>query len=339
LDLPISEASMANDHYVAKTYLKHFAGPTGMLRAYRKSDGLSFPCKPKDICREPNGDIIPDFLSEPEYLGEFRGEFEPLWNRSVAALETRSGDMRDKLHMAGYWANLLVCTPAWRRVAIEASNRGLAHIVSAYHELSTKIGKADPKWKEAIEAEERGEIKIETEADYVRAQAAQSILRYTWGLYNAQWDVFQNDTGTPFVTSDNPASIGDQGDDNWMLGLPYIRLLPVTPRFCIMCDLTTVPKHVLEAKPDFSKVPIAGVRGDAIRLQTVERVNASIVKCAEDLVITGVESDYVRDLTSTYSRFRVETESARFREPKGFLIANRTRVIERKPCHRHVGSR
>src|ERR1700733_3734903 len=261
---------MADDHYVAQTYLKHFAGPTGMLRAYRKSDGVSFPCKPKDICREPNGDIIPDFLSEPEYLGEFRGAFEPLWNQSVAALEAHSGDMRDKLHIAGYWANLLVCTPTWRRVAIEISNRRLAHTVRAYNELSAKIGKADPSWKKAIEAEERGDIKIETEADYVREQAAQSIMRYTWGLYNAQWDVFQNDTSTPFVTSDNPASIEDSGNDNWMLGVPYVRLLPVTPRFCLMCDLTTVPRHVIEAKPDFREIPIAGVRGDAIRLETVE---------------------------------------------------------------------
>ncbi len=129
---------MAQDHYVAQTYLKHFTGPTGMLHAYRKSDGRSFQCRPKDVCREADGDVIPDFLSEPEYLGEFRGAFEPLWNGSVAALESRSGDMRDKLHMAGYWANLLVCTPAWRRVAVEASDRRMAHTVRAYNDISMK---------------------------------------------------------------------------------------------------------------------------------------------------------------------------------------------------------
>ncbi len=35
------------DHYVAETYLRHFAGPLGMLRAYRKSDGTTFPCWPE----------------------------------------------------------------------------------------------------------------------------------------------------------------------------------------------------------------------------------------------------------------------------------------------------
>src|ERR1700693_4680825 len=102
---------MQDDHYVAQTYLRHFAAPSGMLRAYRKSGKPSFPCWPADLCREPNGDIIPDFLSDPAYLGEFRGAFEPLWNQAVEALKKRSLDMRDKLHIAGYWDNLLVCTP------------------------------------------------------------------------------------------------------------------------------------------------------------------------------------------------------------------------------------
>lgn len=321
---------MADDHYVAQTYLKHFAGPTGLLRAYRKSDGITFPCRPKDICCEPNGDIIPDFLADPGYLGEFRGAFEPLWNQSVAALENRSGDMRDKLHIAGYWANLLVCTPTWRRVAIAASNQRIAHTVKAHDVLSEQIGKADPKLREAIEALERGEIIIETEADYARAQAAQSVMKFAWGLYNAQWDVFENDTDVPFVTSDNPASMIDQGDHNWTLGVPYIRLLPVTPKLCLMCDLTRVPEHVRNAKPDFSKPPIAGVRGGFVDPRTIEQVNACVAKCAEDIVLTSGESDYVRDLTSKYSRFRVETQSAKFPANKGFLIASRTRVIERK---------
>jgi hypothetical protein len=58
---------MQNDHYVAQTYLRHFAGPTGLLRAYRKSNGATFPCRPRDICHEPDGDIVRDFLSEPGY--------------------------------------------------------------------------------------------------------------------------------------------------------------------------------------------------------------------------------------------------------------------------------
>jgi hypothetical protein len=46
------------------------------------------------------------------------------------------------------------------------------------------------------------------------------------------------------------------------------------------------------------------------------------------LVLGSVESDYARDLTARYSGFHVQTESKRFRERSGFLIANRTRCIE-----------
>jgi hypothetical protein len=112
----------ADDHYVVRTYLRHFVGSTGMLHAYRKSNGADFRCWPKDICLERNGDIIPDFLSEPGYLGDYRAGFEPHWNSGVEALKTRAIDMRDKLHLAGYWAQLMICTPTWTRVAADMSN-------------------------------------------------------------------------------------------------------------------------------------------------------------------------------------------------------------------------
>jgi hypothetical protein len=320
---------MRDDHYVAKTYLKHFAGPSGMLHAFRKSDGRSFPCRPKDICREPDGDIIPDFLSEPGYLGEYRSAFEPAWNHAVAALNTRSPDMRDKLNIAGYWANLLVCTPTWKRVAVESSNQRVLHTVRAHNVLSAEIGKPDQKVKDAIEAAERGEIKIETEGDYVRAQSARSVVKYAWGLYNADWDVFENDTGTEYITSDNPASFEDLGE-TWALGNPFIRYLPVTPRLCLMCDLTRNSNLIRETEPDFEQEPKGTIRGGSVRLETVERINICTAKCAEDMVLSSGQSQYARDLAAKYSRFRVENESAQFRRGKGFIIANRIRAIERK---------
>jgi hypothetical protein len=62
---------MAEDHYVARAYLKHFCDPNlrGMLHGYRKPSGDTFPCWPKDVCREWDGDINPT-LKEPGLLGE-----------------------------------------------------------------------------------------------------------------------------------------------------------------------------------------------------------------------------------------------------------------------------
>src|SRR5436305_669902 len=108
---PLEISPMPNDHFVAKTYLKHFADERGLLHAYRKADAKYFPTRPADICHEPDGDIIPNFLSDPAYLGAFRGAFEPMWNHVVEALKSGGCTNEVKFHVAGYWANLLVCTP------------------------------------------------------------------------------------------------------------------------------------------------------------------------------------------------------------------------------------
>jgi hypothetical protein len=298
-----------------------------MLRAYRKSGG-TFPCWPKNICFEPNGDWIPDFLSEPGYLGEFRGTFEPNWDSAVAAMKAHSPNMRDKLHIAGYWANLLVCTPTWTRVAIQSSNQRIMHTVRAHNILSARIGKPDEKVSEAIRALERGEIVVETESDYVRAQSVHSIMQFAWGLYNAEWDVFENDTAVDFVTSDNPASCVDMGDV-WFGMPPFTRFLPITPKLCIMCDLTRMPE-LRGSKPDFTQEPKGTIRGGLIDLNTVKKINVWIAKNAEDLVLCDGENDYVQELTKTYSKFRVENDSALFEHGRGYIVSNRTRIIKRK---------
>src|SRR4051812_22576616 len=94
---------MAEDHYVAQTYLKHFAGDSGKLRAYRRSNGKTFPCPPKDICAELDGDTIPEFLVDEKLLGKYRKIFEGAWNPAVEALQKRGVDQETKLHIAGYW--------------------------------------------------------------------------------------------------------------------------------------------------------------------------------------------------------------------------------------------
>ncbi len=238
-----------------------------------------------------------------------------------------------KLHIAGYWAHLMVCTPTWTRVAVEISNQNAINTVSAYDTIATERGKPNVKLRAAIEDVERGDIKVQTEADFVRAESARSVLKFAWALYNGEWDVFENDTGTEYLTSDNPASFEDHGDTWGPPGrrIPFVRYLPVTPRLCIRCDLTRNPRGFRNMDDlDFTKEPLGTIRGGFVGPSIVEKVNACTAKCAEDLVLGSAESDNARDLTARYSRFRVETESRRFREHRGFLIANRTRCIESK---------
>src|SRR5450755_3284662 len=99
---------MPDDHFVAKTYLKHFADPRtgGMLHGYRKPDGGYFPCWPKDVCREEDGDVNP-ILKKPDLLGDFRSMFEPFWNTSITSILSGTVSAHDKLVVSGYMANLM----------------------------------------------------------------------------------------------------------------------------------------------------------------------------------------------------------------------------------------
>lgn len=315
-----------DDHYIARTFLKHFAGPKGLLQAYRKSDGKSFPCRPADICHEADGDIIPDFLSDPTYLGAFRGAFEPMWNYAVSAVQARAMAAEVKFHIAGYWANLLVCTPTWRRVGMEASNQSMQHTVAAHTVLSARIGKADAKLEAAVKALERGEIAIETEADWVRAQAAKSVARHAWCLYNADWKILENDTEQSFITSDNPAGFIDPGD-RWSSGGAFIRFLSIAPRTCIVCDMTSLAPGVRDREPDFTAFPLGRVRGGSVDRQTVDHINVNTAMCAEDLILCAEPSTYVEDLAARYAQHRIKAEAIRIPLGREFLIGNRIRVI------------
>ena len=85
---------MANDHYVARTYLKHWCNPNDghLMRAYRKSDRKQFPCRPADVCHEWDGDLNPDYFTDPAVLGEFRKIFEPKWDPTIASIQNGACD-------------------------------------------------------------------------------------------------------------------------------------------------------------------------------------------------------------------------------------------------------
>ena len=114
---PLDKLPMSNDHFVAQTYLRHFGDPSRghIMHAYRKSKGDEFPCHPKDVCHEWDGDTNP-LLSSPQFLGVYRKLFEPKWRLSVATLLENVLSAEDKFAISGYFANLLVCTPTWIRV-------------------------------------------------------------------------------------------------------------------------------------------------------------------------------------------------------------------------------
>jgi len=316
---------MPQDHYVAKTYLKHFAGDSGKLRGYRKSDGKNFPCAPKDICAELDGDIIPEFLTDEHLLGKYRKIFERAWNPAVEVLQKGTIDQDTKLHIAGYWANLLIGTPTWRRTGVDLFNQNIEYNLRARAALARENGHPEELLEQGIKAFDSGQLRIAVEGDYIRAQGALFAIQYAWKLYNADWHVYENPTGVPFVTSDNPCSFED--DPTWGKRA-HALYLPITPKLCLTSDLTE--QHDLSDQPDFVKAPLGTVIGSKASLETVRRINVITAKSAEDLILTGDECDYAHLLATTYRNYHVEHESQMVRQGKAYLIGARSRVIPRK---------
>jgi hypothetical protein len=315
---------MAGDHYVAQTYLKHFAGDSGKLRAYRKSNGKTFPCRTQDICAELDGDTIPQFLVDEKLLGKYRKIFEGAWNPAVEALQKRVVDQETKLHIAGYWANLLIGTPTWKRAGIDLYNQNIEYNLRARAALARENGQPEELLEEGIKAIDAGHLRIGVEGDHIRAQGALFALRYAWKLYNADWQVFESRTALPFITSDNPCSFED--DPTWGKH-EHVLYLPVTTKICVTCDLTK--QRDLPEEPDFTQAPKGNVTGSDAPLETVRRINVITAKSAEDLILTGAESEYAASLATTYAKYHVETESEMTRMGNSYLIGHRSRVMPR----------
>ncbi len=246
----------------------------------------------------------------------------------MKGLTERRVDRWGKQTIAGYWANLLVCTPTWRRVGVQFHDEMTAAYLDAYDTLSTKIGKADPMLRDGVQMLRDGTMTLSTEPDYVRAQNAVHVTKLMWRLYNASWRVLVNDTDTEYVTSDNPASFVDQG--NWTgRPPPFLRYLPITPRVCLSCQLTKGHADQDE-EPDFELSPRGDIWGSNINLETVLSVNVCTAKCAESLVFTGAENDGVRQMVAKYADFRVEGEFLKIPIRDGYQLGSRTRAIERR---------
>lgn len=314
---------MPRDHYVAQTYLRHFTDPGGELHVYRKSDGQYQRSGPKGVCYESDGDLIRDFLKNERLLGDYRAIFEPSWNDAIANVGNGVCNAAVKMAIAGYCANLMVCTPAWTRVGVKARSHNAMRMVKTRDVLSTEAGKPDAKLKEMIAALESGQYRLEAEPEAIRARAAVALAKFAWTLYNADWTMIRNRTSAEFITSDNPVAFDDPGP--WRPtrkpGLP--RYLPLTPRLCLYAFMN--PRGERD-EPDFTQAPRGQIQWGSVPLHGVQRINRVVAQCAEEIVISSKEDTSVQSLAAEYAGYRVDMEFITIRQRDGFIHGNHTRV-------------
>ncbi|MEX1204246.1 MAG: DUF4238 domain-containing protein [Dongiaceae bacterium] len=308
---------MSKDHFVAITYLKHFGDPglNGMLHAYRKSDGATFRCWPKDVCHEWEGDENPEYLrNNPGALGNYRRIFETHWNRSVETLLAGRITHETKLLISAYIANLMTCTPAWRRVGIDSFEKSLLSYLSFVKRMKEKHGGQPELPVEAIKALEQGRIKISANPAYIKAAVTRQLLEQTWNIYNQAWVILKNETDEPFLTSDNPVALYSSPN----IGDPFQRYLTINPKLAldIMVRRDLIIPFDADHASEYLRRPPMGrvVDRNAVKAD-VKNVNMLIVQCAEDLVFSSRASPVIVKLVKKYANYRVEAVVGEFPSP------------------------
>jgi hypothetical protein len=154
-------------------------------------------------------------------LGTFREIFEPWWKESVqAAMEGRL-TYHDKFAIAGYMADLMVCTPTWRRIGVSLVNQQTTSYLSFSKRMKVKHGGQPDLPVDAVEALERGEIALDTDQNYPKGLATINLMQYTRAIYKLDWVLLRNNTTEPFVTSDNPVSLNYSGSSRISIPAPH----------------------------------------------------------------------------------------------------------------------
>ena len=315
---------MPQDHYVAETYLRAFIDPkTNCLHAYRKSDSGYFSPSPDNVCKTMNWDQTPKFLSPPDALGLWLKIFEPHWASVVAKLAAShvlAPD--DKFVIAGYWAHLSTCTPAWRRVAADLQQHELDTIfVERFIAYAQTHLDEFPKAADYLPLLKDGKFRVEIDSDFTKAMVTTQLLKHQWCLYHQPWDVIWNETDEPFLTSDNPSCF------DFQYGGPMraARYVPLTPRLALRTLI--YPENLPKIRAGIPPAqPSAGRRATT---KFVRDMNRLVIQSAENIVLASELKPYIPRCVQKYKSWEVRAEVRRIPVADGYYELIQTRAAER----------
>lgn len=306
---------MPNDHFVARTYLKRWCDrDKGQpIQAYRKQTGAIFPCWPEAVCAEFDGDLNPKYFQDPAVLGQFRAIFEPRWDIALEAIEKGRPSIDDKFVIAGYWANLLAATPAWRKIGQELYEREVYSILPIIEKQLPR-----PASLKGIN------LTVEVDEDYIKAVATKNLLSTALGLYHQAWTVLTNDTAHEFLTSDNPSAIFPPLTP----GGPVARILPLSPRLCITTIMDRSPIYRKDLKDaDFKLPPKAWITYKRAVPNGVKLANRLTVVNADRFIFSRVANSGIAALVKKYGDYRARLEHSVKPLPASGGVATEARIF------------
>lgn len=300
------------DHYVARTYLKSFSVPNkpGLVNVLRKSNLQRLnEVHVGTICHVNNWSTNEYFAGNERLVEDYLQHYEPKWNGCVDVLRQAGFNFDTKQNMAGYIAYLRACTPTAARLAHISAEETAQLGYDIIERMERKKVSAELREQIEKDSSKYGAPQIQVNENFPKALGIKGLPKLQERLLNFRWIILRNETGIPFLTSDNPVCL------NYENG-----------RDCcdIYCPITSEIAVIIESAREQTQ------ENDALAKISVEGVvlfNELIVKSAEDMVIFGDASN-AEVLVHKFRDWQVGQLIIKIPEGSGTMLVSQQRAMK-----------
>lgn len=298
----ISKMTIQKDHYVAQTYLKHFANSDGKLYPYYKSSKpiVGKTKTPKQVCWLANGDYN-KHLPDPRVLDKFLVPIENRWNQFVDELDGQKNFLENKYLISMYMAFLRVWTPTAKRLHIDTALLQLEeHKDLAIKQMLASEEHTPPNLRPLIEQlikDDQIGIKI-TDKDYLYAIALKSLLSSAQCFFCAEWKIATNLTSKPYITSDNPICIPTNDSPAFYF--------PISPKTALTFLPSKAGLSLTEA--ELKNWSHTGDEFGIANREFVSRSNRRVIMNAENTILHSSKTDWLEKRVLELRNWRVQIE-------------------------------
>ncbi len=298
-----------NDHFLSKVYMKPFL-PSGEKKLW-VYDKQSLSCRLKgrgEICFIRNGSTNKLIESNPRLIEEVLVPIENNWFQMTENLKAflegtrrRAAYLEMKKIISEYLAVLIQATPSnkqQRKLATES-------LIDLTAKILEKQGAFPPRPKELEGVDLKALI---TETDWVELIALKGLPKTIERFSQSKFVFLQNNSDTPFVTSDNPVCYINEG-----VGHNCIIYFPLTPQLGLLVATGSASFNGSEDSSEECTVSL------------VKKLNQLVIKAAEQYVISSIESEELKELVEKFKNFKQGCVTQQI----GPLLVNQVRQFER----------
>lgn len=310
---------------IAAAYLKNFLDPSlgNLLHAYNKENLEHFTPTTKNICCAQDWDTNP-YFEDDRAIDQYLQVVEPKWNDGVKDIRNLLRYEEVKYFMAGYIAVLASCTPA----AIRTLTHSTAEIIASSGNIIAQQMQDHPERFPGLDPlpddifqkiMDAGGMKAEVDPKHTHARAAENLVNTQWVFYKSEWKILDNQTDSPFLTSDFPVAFYYPKPQSQ---IPF-RYIPISPRYAVMIAPSLDEEDKKHPKEEFDEFPETKTEIVSVKPRFPEILNKLTVQGAEKFVISAHDKPWIGKLVKRYKNWKMDSGTVRFPIGNGEIIVSK----------------